>query len=125
MTTYIDTSALLAIEFGQDGYRNVLDRIGEASDLIASNLVEAEIQSATARERRNFNRSLTANITWIYPDRPLTLEFELILSAGYLRGADLWHVAVALYAAPDPSQISFITLDTRQRDVAQGIGFQT
>lgn len=109
----------------QDGHQNVLNRINEVSDLIASNLVEAEIRSALARERQPFDHSLTANLTWVHPNRPLTDEFELVLSAGYLRGADLWHVAVALFASPDPSQISFITLDTRQREVARKIGFQT
>ena len=109
----------------QDGHQNVLNRINEVSDLIASNLVEAEIRSALARERQPFDHSLTANLTWIHPNRPLTDEFELVRSAGYLRGADLWHVAVALFASPDPSQISFITLDTRQSEVARKIGFQT
>ncbi len=125
MTAYIDSSAILAVAFGEDGHLDVLRRIGEFSDLIASNLVEAEILSALARERRPFDHSLIANLTWIHTDRPLTPEFQLVLGTGYLRGADLWHVAVALYAAPDPSQASFITLDVRQREVAREIGFQT
>ena len=125
MTAYVDSSAILAIEFREDGYQSVSDRIGEHADLIASNLVEAEIRAAAARELRTFNQPLHANITWIYPNRPLTNEFDRVLRVGYLRGADLWHVAVALYASPDPSQISFITLDTRQRNVARELGFQT
>ncbi len=125
MNAYIDSSAILAIALGQDGHQDVARRLDEYADLIASNLVEAEIRSTLERERRPFDQSLTANFTWIYPNRPLTDEFELVLSAGYLRGADLWHVAVALFASPDPSQIAFITLDVRQREVAQNIGFQT
>ena len=125
MTAYIDSSAILAIEFREDGFQSVLDRIGDHADIIASNLVEAEIRAAEAREGRTFNQPLHSNITWIYPNRPLTTEFDRVLRVGYLRGADLWHVAVALYAAPDPSQISFITLDMRQRDIARKIGFQT
>ncbi|MXX91963.1 MAG: type II toxin-antitoxin system VapC family toxin [Chloroflexi bacterium] len=125
MTAYIDSSAILAIEFREDGYQGVLDRIGEHEDIVASNLVEAEIRAATAREQRTFNQPLHSNITWIYTNRPLTNEFDRVLRVGYLRGADLWHVAVALYASPDPSQISFITLDTRQRNVARELGFQT
>ena len=125
MTAYIDSSAILAVAFGEEVHRDVLRRIGEVSDLIASNLVEGEILSALARERRPFDHSLTANLAWIHTDRPLTPEFDLVLRAGYLRGADLWHVAVALFASPDPSQISFITLDMRQREVARKIGFQT
>ncbi len=125
MTAYIDTSAILAIEFREDGYQGVSHSIGEHADLIASNLVDAEIRAAAARERRSFNQPLASNISWIYPNRPLTREFELILRTGYLKGADLWHLAVALFVSPDPSQISFITLDPRQRDVARELGFQT
>ena len=125
MTAYIDSSAILAIEFREDGYQGVSDRIGEHADIVASNLVEAEIRAVAARERRTFNQPLRSNITWIYPNRPLTREFDRVLRVGYLRGADLWHVAVALYAFPDPSQISFITLDERQLEVARKIGFQT
>ena len=125
MIAYVDSSAILAVEFREDGYQSISDRIGEHADIIASNLVEAEIRVAAARERRTFNQPLHSNITWIYPNRPLTPEFDVILRAGYLRGADLWHVAVALFASPDPSQISFVTLDMRQRNVARDIGFQT
>ena len=125
MTAYVDSSAILAIEFREDGFQGVSDRIGEHADIIASNLVEAEIRVAAARERRHFNQPLHSNITWIYPNRPLTSEFNRVLRVGYLRGADLWHIAVALFASPDPSQISFITLDARQRDVARELGFQT
>ena len=125
MIAYIDSSAILAIEFREDGYQAVSDRIGEYADIIASNLVEAEIRVAEARERRTFDQPLHSNITWIYPDRPLTPEFDRVLRVGYLRGADLWHLAVALFASPDPSQMAFITLDMRQRDVARTIGFQT
>ena len=46
-----------------------------------------------------------------------------MLNAGYLRGADLWHVATALYVTPEPGEISFITLDRRQRNVAMALGF--
>lgn len=125
MTAYVDSSAILAIEFREDGYESVSARIGEHADIIASNLVEAEIRVAAVREDRTFNQPLHSNITWIYPNRPLTREFDRVLRVGYLRGADLWHVAVALYVSPDPSEISFITLDARQRDVARDIGFQT
>ncbi len=77
------------------------------------------------RQGMQLDPKIISDVDWINPNRPLTDEFELILSVGYLRGADLWHVAVALFASPDPSQISFITLDTRQREVARKIGFQT
>lgn len=61
---------------------------------------------------------------WILPDRPLTIEMVRGLEAGYLRGADLWHIATALYVAPQATEISFITLDGQQGEVASALGFQ-
>lgn len=122
---YIDTSAILAVEFEQEGAQLVLDRVNEASVLISSNLMEAEFYSVIMREDRPINAGLISGVTWIHPDRSLNAEFDLVLNVGYLRGADLWHVAVALFASPDPSLISFITLDQQQRNVARAIGFQT
>ena len=46
-----------------------------------------------------------------------------MLSAGYLRGADLWHLASALYLAGNPRNLPFITLDERQEVVARKLGF--
>ena len=56
--------------------------------------------------------------------RPLASEFAKVLKAGYLRGADLWHVATALYAARQPSEIWFVTLDRKQHTIAAALGFQ-
>lgn len=125
MTAYVDTSAILAIEFDEGDAQYAIERIDGASNLISSNLMEAELRSAMRRQVIEFDRKIISDVDWIHTDRPLTREFERTLSAGYLRGADLWHVAVALYASPDPSKISFITLDRRQRNVAQELGFQT
>ena len=58
------------------------------------------------------------------PSRPLATEMATVLRAGYLRGADLWHVAAALYIARDPAEICFLTLDQRQREVAASLGFE-
>jgi hypothetical protein len=60
---------------------------------------------------------------WLHPQRPLTAEFRRILAVGHLRGADLWHLACALWTAPDARELAFVTLDKRQRDVARKLGF--
>ena len=60
-----------------------------------------------------------------YPDRPLSPEIRRVLQAGYLRGADCFHVASALYFMDDPTGNTFLTLDTRQRAVAKALGFKT
>lgn len=63
-------------------------------------------------------------IKWIEPSRSLALEIDRVLDAGYLRGADCWHLAVALYVAPRPGGLTFLTLDARQRAVAKKLGFR-
>jgi hypothetical protein len=45
-----------------------------------------------------------------------------VLDAGYVRGADLWHLAVALFIDPE-REIDFLTLDERQRAVSRKLGF--
>ena len=66
------------------------------------------------------------DLEWETFERPLSDEFAIALRIGYLRGADLWHIATALYVARgDPSEVTFLTLDRRQREVAAALGFQT
>jgi hypothetical protein len=100
-------------------------RLEAHSSLLSSNLLEAETRAAFHREGVNFDADTLVGIEWVLPDRPLTQEFEIVLAAGYLRGADLWHLAAALYVAQDPTQIAFITLDVRQQAIAEALGFQT
>ena len=122
---YVDTSALVAIAFNDAGGPDLAESLDGFSRLVASNLLEAELRAVFARERLAFEASLVAGIDWVLPDRPLAPELATVLGSGYLRGADLWHVASALYAAVDPGLMSFVTLDERQRAVAGMLGFQT
>ena len=62
-------------------------------------------------------------VTWIFPNRPLTEEFHRVIASGHLRGADLWHLAHALYVSPGPKEMSFLTLDARQKEIAATLGF--
>ena len=84
----------------------------------------SELRAAFAREQQEFEVDVFSRIDWILPDRPLASELARALEAGYLRGADLWHVATALYVAPQPAEIGFVTVDCRQHDVAPALGFQ-
>lgn len=95
------------------------------SYMVSSNLLEAEVRAAFVRDRRAFNSRVLSNIEWVTFERPLSDEFAIALRIGYLRGADLWHIATALYVARGyPSEITFLTLDRRQREVAAVLGFQ-
>ena len=120
---YVDTSALVAVAFDERGGATIAGRLDECSRLLASNLLEAELHAVFARERLDFAGSLVAGIEWILPDRPLAPELVAVLAAGYLRGADLWHVATALYAIPEHSQAALITADSRQQAIAAALGF--
>ena len=120
---YVDTSVLTAIAFDEPGAAVHARRLDEFTRLISSNLLEAELRAAFARENLLFQESAVAGIEWILPDRTLAPEFATVLETGYLRGADLWHVAAALYVSPQSGSLSFATLDARQSAVADALGF--
>ena len=123
-TAYVDTSALAAIVFGENAAEEMARRLGAFRRVLSSNLLEAELRAALAREDAAYSPSYVEQIDWIFPDRPLGPEMDTVLEVGYLKGADLWHVATALAAARDPREMSFITLDERQRAVAAELGFR-
>jgi hypothetical protein len=121
---YVDTSCLVAVALQEAGAARVAARLGRFDRLFSSNLLEAELRSALLRERVDADvLAFLSWLAWILPDRPLTREFERICAAGYLRGADLWHVACALFLSPDPGELTFITLDGTQADIARRLGF--
>ena len=122
---YLDSSVIVAIALNEPGSGDVAVRLGEFSRSISANLLESELLSTLSREGLGFNGRLISRIEWIHPNRSLHNEMVLALEAGYLRGADLWHIAVALYAARRPEELTFFTLDIRQRTVAAALGFHT
>ena len=116
-SAYIDSSLLLGIAFGEPAATRLAERLDLFDELYASNLVEAEVLSALAREGVPLpDADAFSSLKWTFPDRPLTQELIRTLAAGYLKGADLWHIACALYLSPEPSDISFLTLDARQKN---------
>ncbi len=122
---YIDSSCLVAIAFGERGGKALAKRLAGFEELLSSNVLEAELRSAFQREEVAFEPGLLASITWVLPDRALGGEMSRALEVGYLRGADLWHVACALYLVDDPRDLTFISLDERQESVAASLGFRT
>ena len=91
--------------------------------LVASNLLEAELRAACAREEVRWDPALVSAISWLLPGRLLSDELARVLAAGYLRGADLWHIACALFVAGEiGAPVEFLTLDERQRAVAVAVG---
>lgn len=121
---YVDTSCLVAISFGESRGAALTRRLGTFDELVSANLLEAELRATFVRERVPADSELPLPISWILPDRPLTDEIARVLDTGYLRGADCWHLATALYLAEEPEAISFVTVDERQGAVARALGFQ-
>ena len=121
---YVDSSCLVAIALVQAEHQRVSGWLYDFDRLYSSNLLEAELRSAMARERveEPADRLLSA-ITWVHPARRLTPEYERILGRGYLRGADLWHLACALHLREATGELSFLSLDEAQVEVAGMLGF--
>jgi hypothetical protein len=122
---YADSSCLVAISLNEPGSRALLVRISRYDRLFSSNLLEAELRSALAREgSRGGYGNFLALMRWVFPHRRLTPEIDQILEAGMLRGPDLWHLACALFLRPRVSGLSFLTVDGRQGEIAASLGFR-
>lgn len=122
---YIDSSVIVAMAFEEHGASAVARRLKSFSSVFSAPLLEAEFRSAVRREAREVDSGLLTAVVWVHPDRPLSPEIARVLEAGYVRGADCWHLATALYLKSDTGNLVFLTLDQRQRTVAQALGFAT
>jgi uncharacterized protein with PIN domain len=122
---YVDTSCLVAIAFDEPGASDVQRLLESRDRIFSSNLLEAELRAAFGREKVTWDPGFIARIGWVMPARRLSAEIAATLEAGYLRGADAWHVASALYLAKELGPLDFITLDDAQRVVAAKSGLVT
>jgi hypothetical protein len=121
---FVDSSCLVAIALGERSARKISARLEACDVLLASGLLEAELRCALAKEGIDADpRELLEPLSWVLPDRPLSAEIERVLAGGTLRGADVWHLACALYVEPSPSELVFLTLDRAQGDAAARLGF--
>lgn len=121
---FVDTSVLLAETFAEVPASIPRDALRSIDVVMASRLLEAEFLSACSRERLSPRMDVLDAITWIDSTRSLTAEISRVLAAGYVNGADCWHLATALSVAPDPGDVVFLTLHVRQRVVAKKLGFR-
>ena len=121
---YVDTSCFVAVAFAEPGVGQLTKRLNRFGRLVSSNLLEAELRSALAREQVEADCApLLSWIAWVFPDRPLSQEFREVLDHGHARGADLWHLACAQFLKKRLGKLSFLTLDRQQRDLAKSLGF--
>lgn len=120
---FVDSSFLVAIAFTEPEAEQARARLGMFDSVMASPLAEAEVRSASRRENRPIRDDVFASLEWAHADRALSAEIARVLQAGYVRGADCWHLATALFHAANPADFVFLTLDKRQREVAAALGF--
>lgn len=120
---YVDSSCLIAVAFGEPGYEAIVARIRDLDRIYSSNLLEAELRAAFRREGVADEIAFLGRLSWVLPDRRLSQEIGTVLATGYVRGADLWHLACALFLSPDPGELAFLTLDQRQGAIAAELGF--
>lgn len=127
MNAYLDTSFLVAVAFREEGWRRCKRILARCRAVFSSELLVAELLAAARREgiRPKMMARPLAGVTIVLPDRAIRPEIDRVLDAGYLRGADLWHVACACYLASSPRDLAFLSLDDRQRAVASSLGFAT
>ncbi len=120
---YVDTSCLVAIALGERGHAEMALQLEAFDHLLASNLLEAEFVATLVREGVEAGvDSALARIDWVLPQAPLSDEIARVLASGYVRGADAWHLACALWLQKRLGAVEFLTLDTRQHELARDLG---
>ena len=119
---YADASIFASLEFREPDAARIRRRLAGFGAVVTSVLTEAELASALKRERIVLPHSPLTGVQLIGTPDPLSGEIQTVLGAGYLRGADCWHVAVALNYAP-ARDLTFLSLDKAQRAVAAQLGF--
>lgn len=122
-SAYVDSSLIVALELGEPGSDKILEGLTAFDHLLSSPLLEAEVKSALHREGKALSSAWLRRMVWVSPQTGLGAEIGQALQAGYLRGADLWHVACALFFVERPEILTFATLDSRQGEVAAALGF--
>lgn len=122
---FVDSSCFVALALGEPGSVRLKNRLLRASGRFAAALAEAEVLAALTRERVSLSTAPLAGVEWVSPSRRLSRELDRVLATGYVRGADAWHLACALFLDPEAAELAFLTLDERQREVATALGFRT
>jgi predicted nucleic acid-binding protein len=121
---YVDTSCLVALALQEPNAARLRRILTGVERLFAANLLEAEFRAAMAREKIDTGvEDYLSWLSWVMPDRSLTPEMRVVLDEGYVGGADLWHLACALFLSADPGELQFLTCDRRQGEIAGALGF--
>ena len=120
---YLDSSVVVAILLDEPGAGAMARKLA-SYEAVSSILLEAEVRAALARESVPVDDRVFDGIGWVLPQRPLSPEIGRVMAAGYVRGADLFHLACALHVYGELAG-DFLTLDAAQREIAGALGFTT
>ncbi len=125
---YLDTSFFIAIVLGEPGAARLQRTLAAQDRVLTGDLLVAEALAAAVREGVEIEllRPALSAVTLVLPSRSLEEEMRQALEFGRLRGADLWHVACALFVAGSArGELRFLSRDSVQRTVARRLGFPT
>ncbi len=123
---YVDTSCLLSVAFQEPNRDSVIAQLDRYDQLSSSDLLIAELLSAASREGSPDPKlEMLGHFVWVFPDRTLSRECRSVLSVGYIKGADLWHLACALFLREKVGNLDFVTLDRNQARLAKMLGLDS
>jgi uncharacterized protein with PIN domain len=128
VAAYVDTSAFVGILFAEAKAHALPRALARHDEILSGSLLVPELLATLKREARPLSdiETILPMVSLVLPDRSLREECEEALAHGYLRGADLWHVATAMaLAGRRRRDLMFVSLDQAQRAVAAKVGFQT
>ena len=123
---YVDSSVVIATLCGEIAPKVATNIWNSADNFVSSFLLEVEVLSVAKREGLDFQQVQRELLNvGLVRTGSLQSECRQILGIGYLRGADLFHLASAIWIQGKYSDLSFLTLDKKQRDLARMLGFNS
>lgn len=121
---YIDSSVVVASLF--DELPNNKKIWGSSDNFLSSFILESEVLSTAKREGLDLDlvKKELKKISFVRTES-LLAQLTEIFKVGYLRGADAFHLATAMWIQGKHSGLKFYTLDKRQIAIASMFGFET
>lgn len=111
--------------FSETGSSRIEKTLHKYSRCLSHHLIEAELRSVGVREEISESEVVAyiAPLDLLYPTTEIRNSIRAVLQEGYLRGADLLHVAAAHSLSNTVGvTIAFLTLDKQQGAIASKLG---
>lgn len=124
---YIDSSYFIAVIFGENNSTQYSKFISRFDNVVSSVLLEAEVLSTAKREQLPLQEveNLLSVVRFLHIEGSLRPYLRKVFECGYLRGADAFHVASALWCSEArTTDMHFLTLDKNQASIADILGFK-